>query len=112
MRVQLLILATLAAACGDSNTGCSSPDEDFEFEGELTEAVVADILEWLEYTDRGQITCEDACAHAYQGEPPFQGYISESTRCSFTLDAMPGAEPEAIIGEVSCAGRWNPAGCV
>lgn len=109
MRVQLLILATLAAACGDSNTGCSSPDEDFEFAGEVTEAVVAGIIESTGYTDRGQVTCEDVCARAYE---PYQGYIVESSRCSFTLDAMPGAEPWSVVGEVSCAGRWNPAGCV
>lgn len=106
MRMQALILATLAAAgCSHSSIeGCDPGDEDFTVAAaSLREQDVQDLIVNGGLGDRGEITCESACHFAYARDRGWEA--TDYTSCELDLDPEPGAKPGTAVGTVTCAGH-------
>ncbi len=108
MRMQSLIAATITAAltagCGlKSTSGCEPPEQSYSVDARLSEAEIAQLVTTGDHTGRGEVTCLEACAHAYHRDRSW--YSIHQTTCSLELDPAPGATPDALVAHVTCSGR-------
>ena len=122
--VRPLVFASIAAfapACSSSTSsadGCDPPAEDFDIDGELTEAEVDQISMMYGVGSREAIDCETACTFIFERDEDW--LLNEVKTCSGDVSATPAPALDQISGEFSCivhafeyecAGR-RPAGHV
>jgi hypothetical protein len=111
MRTGLLLLATLAAACGYRVDDCDPPAMAFSLDEALDERAVDLLIRDSRVIDRSQLECEIVCELIYLDQHP-KGGASEVEVCELRLDGDFTGDPDAVVGSISCEGRGIPEFCV
>lgn len=104
MKIQLLIVATLAPVLAACTTGgnCHPAEEHFNVDAAVTEADVAKFMSDWRLGERGDIGCERLCGYVYQRDRGWELATAES--CQHTIAATAAADPKAVVGHIQCAG--------
>lgn len=111
MRTRLLLLATLATACGYRIDDCDQPAKAFSLDEELDELAVERLIRDSRVIDRNQLECDVVCELIYLDQHP-RGGASEVEVCALELDGDFTGDPAAVVGSIYCEGQGTPQFCV
>ncbi len=111
MRLPLLSLVALLAACGYRVDDCERPEQSFTFDEELTEYAIERFIVDSRVIDRSDLECDVVCEFYYLDKHP-KGGASTVEVCKLTIDGDFTGDPKAVVGSLYCEGLGLPQFCV
>lgn len=109
--MQLLVIATVTAACGYRVDDCDQPMQAFTLDEALDEHAVERLVTINHVIDRIDLECEIVCESIYLDQNP-DGAATSVEACELKIDGDFTGEPTAVVGSLYCEGRGIPQFCV